>query len=52
MNALSRSVVLHSGEALQVARRDGRVFVVTVDDAATAAALLEAMSEMTRTQSA
>ena len=27
-------IVLHSGEALQVARRDGRVFVVTVDDAA------------------
>ncbi|GAA1768637.1 DUF1648 domain-containing protein [Agromyces humatus] len=38
-------VVLHSGEALQVARRDGRVFVVTVDDAATAAALLEALTE-------
>ena len=45
-------IVLHSGEALQVARRDGRIFVVTVDDAATAAALLEAMIGMTRTQSA
>ncbi|MCD2443575.1 DUF1648 domain-containing protein [Agromyces sp. SYSU K20354] len=37
-------IVLHSGEALQVARHDGRVFVVTVDDAATAAALLEALT--------
>ena len=44
-------IVLRSGEALQVARRDGRIFVVTVDDAATAAALLEAMAQ-TRTQSA
>jgi hypothetical protein len=41
-------VVLHSGEALQVARHDGRAFVVTVDDAATAAALLEAMVAQTR----
>ncbi|GAA1808495.1 DUF1648 domain-containing protein [Agromyces neolithicus] len=40
-------VVLHAGEALQVARRSGRVFVVTVDDAATAAALLEALAERT-----
>lgn len=38
-------VVLRSGEALQVTRRDGRVFVVTVDDAATAAALLVALTE-------
>ena len=37
-------VVLRTGEALQVARRGGRVFVVTVDDAATAAALLEALA--------
>ena len=45
-------VVLHSGEALQVVRRDGRVFVVTVDDAATAAALLEALTASERAQSA
>ncbi len=37
-------VVLRTGEALQVARRNGRVFIVTVDDAATAAALLEALA--------
>lgn len=41
-------VVLHSGEALQVRRVDGRVFVVTVDDADTAAALLEALAARTR----
>lgn len=45
-------IVLHSGEALQVTRRDGRVFVVTVDDAATAVALLDAMIEMKRARSA
>jgi len=35
-----RGFVLRAGEGLEVARTDGRVFVVTVDDAATAAALL------------
>lgn len=36
-------VVLRSGEALRVRRIDGREFVVTVDDASTAAALLTAL---------
>lgn len=35
-------VVLRAGKALEVARTDGRVFVVTVDDAETAAAVLAA----------
>lgn len=37
-------VVLRGGPALQVTRRSGRQFVVVVDDAATAAALLEALA--------
>ena len=37
-------VVLRTGEALQVRRRNGRQFVVTVDDAGTAAALLQALA--------
>ncbi|MFB9307756.1 hypothetical protein BJY17_002773 [Agromyces hippuratus] len=41
-------IVLRAGEALQVTRRNGRRFVVTVDDAATAAALLEALSARER----
>ncbi|MEF3402733.1 DUF1648 domain-containing protein [Agromyces sp. CCNWLW203] len=41
-------IVLRAGEALQVTRRNGRRFVVTVDDAATAAALLEALSSRER----
>ncbi|MGW9629399.1 DUF1648 domain-containing protein [Agromyces sp. NPDC055520] len=41
-------IVLRAGEALQVTRRGGRRFVVTVDDAATAAALLEALSARAR----
>ncbi|BDZ64041.1 DUF1648 domain-containing protein [Agromyces mangrovi Wang et al. 2018] len=36
-------IVLHSGTALQVHREGGRVFTVTVDDAATAAGLLSAL---------
>ncbi len=36
-------IVLHSGEAIQVVRRRGRTFVVTVDDAATGAGLLAAL---------
>lgn len=36
-------VVLRSGEAIEVLRRSGKRFVVTVDDAATGAALLEAL---------
>lgn len=35
-------VVLRSGDALRVTKTDGKQFVVTVDDAATAASLLEA----------
>jgi len=35
-----RGVVLRAGDALEVARTNGRVFVVTVDDAATAASVL------------
>jgi hypothetical protein len=37
-------VVLRTGEALEVTRTNGRTFVVTVDDAATGAALLSAVS--------
>ena len=40
-------VVLRSGPALQVNRRTGRQFVVTVDDAGTAAALLQALTART-----
>ena len=36
-------VVLRRGEALEIAKRSGRVFVVTVDDAATAAAAIEGL---------
>jgi len=36
-------IVLRTGEALEATRRNGRRFVVTVDDAETAAALLEAL---------
>ncbi|MFC8681680.1 DUF1648 domain-containing protein [Microbacterium ureisolvens] len=38
-------VVLRAGEAIEVVRRNGRRFVVTVDDAETGAALLEALVE-------
>lgn len=41
-------VVLRAGEALEVVRRGGRRFVVTVDDAGTAAGLLEALVERVR----
>jgi hypothetical protein len=41
-------VVLRSGEALQVTRGDGRRFVVTVDGAAEAAALLAALTDRVR----
>ncbi|WP_312172952.1 DUF1648 domain-containing protein, partial [Microbacterium sp.] len=37
-----RGVVLRTGDALEVTRTDGRVFVITVDDAATAASVLAA----------
>lgn len=37
-------VVLRRGEAIEVTRRSGRRFVVTVDDARTGAALLEALT--------
>ncbi len=36
-------IVLHAGDGIQITRRDGRRFVVTVDDAATGAALLTAL---------
>jgi len=36
-------IVMRAGEALEVERRDGRVFVVTVDDATTAAALINGL---------
>lgn len=36
-------IVLRAGEALEVQRHDGRVFAVTVDDAATAAALVNGL---------
>ncbi|MEO8529134.1 MAG: hypothetical protein ABI435_08650 [Pseudolysinimonas sp.] len=38
------AVVTRGGEGLEVHRRDGRVFLVTVDDAATGAALLTAVA--------
>lgn len=37
-----RGFVMRTGEALEVTRTDGRVFVVTVDDASTAASVLAA----------
>lgn len=44
-------VVLRSGEAIQVTRRSGRQFVVTVDDAETAVALLLAYRARARATS-
>lgn len=41
-------VVLRNGEALQVVRTSGKRFVVTVDDAGTAAALLETIAKRAR----
>ncbi|WP_082092223.1 DUF1648 domain-containing protein [Demequina pelophila] len=41
-------VIVRPGEALEVTRVSGRRFVVTVDDAATAAGLLEAYAEASR----
>ncbi|MGC4174478.1 hypothetical protein [Demequina sp.] len=38
-------VILRSGEALRVERKEGHALVVTVDDAATAAALLTTLAE-------
>lgn len=40
-----RGFVLRSGDALEVTRTDGRVFVVTVDDASTAASVLAAAAQ-------
>lgn len=37
-----RGFVLRAGDALEVTRTDGRIFVITVDDAATAASVLAA----------
>jgi MFS family permease len=44
-------IVLRTGEALEVTRRNGRRFVVTVDDAGRAAALLEALAQRAATRS-
>ncbi|GAA1939955.1 hypothetical protein GCM10009775_34880 [Microbacterium aoyamense] len=41
-------IVLHSGQAIQVVRRSGKTFVVTVDDAETGAALLTALAARAR----
>jgi len=41
-------VVLRSGAALEIERTDGRVFVITVDDASTAAALLNGLAARMR----
>lgn len=38
-----RGIVLRAGEALQITRTDGRVFVVTVDGASDAAAVLDTL---------
>jgi hypothetical protein len=37
-------IVMRTGEGILITRRDGRLFAVTVDDAATGAALLEAVA--------
>lgn len=42
-------VITRAGEAIQVTRRDGRRFVITVDDAETGAAVLQAIVERART---
>lgn len=44
-------VVLRTGQAIEVHRRSGRRFVVTVDDAETGAALLEALVDREATRS-
>lgn len=41
-------IVMRTGQAIEVRRESGRRFVVTVDDAATGAALLEALAERAR----
>ena len=41
-------ILLRSGEALEVTRTDSSVFIVTVDDAATAASLLNSLADRTR----
>jgi hypothetical protein len=43
------AVVLRSGEALQLDLADGSRFLATVDDAATAAALVNTLAERART---
>ncbi|WP_194764818.1 DUF1648 domain-containing protein [Microbacterium sp. UFMG61] len=40
-----RGIVLRKGDAVEVTRTNGRVFVVTVDDAATAASVLAAATQ-------
>lgn len=46
-SAQGRGVVLRSGEGVRVHRRDGQTLTVTVDDAATAAGLLNAYAALT-----
>ncbi len=41
-------VIIHTGAALQVHRSGGRIFLVTVDDAETGAALLNTLAERAR----
>ncbi|UED87053.1 DUF1648 domain-containing protein [Streptomyces profundus] len=48
VRAGASGLVLRSGEALSVRLADGRAFVVTVDDAETAAALLNGLAERRR----
>lgn len=38
-------IVMRTGEGIVITRRDGRIFALTVDDAATGAALLDAVSD-------
>ena len=45
-------IVMRSGEALDVQNRNGSALVVTVDDAATAAALLKAVAARSGTTKA
>ncbi len=42
-------IILRNGESLQVTRRNGKRLVITVDDPATAAALLPTFASRTRT---
>lgn len=43
-------IVLRTGEGIEIVRRNGRIFVVTLDDARTAAAVLSAAAQHTGTE--